>query len=1347
MIGSEVERGRGRFDQKNPSLGYRPPLPDDASLLAPAFTIQESEVRGLFRKQNPRKASGPDLVSTSTLRSCADQLAPVFTDIFNTSVQQMSVPRCFKSSVIVPVPKKPKVTQLNDFRPVALTSVIMKVLERLILRHLRAFTGHLSDPLQFAYQANRSVDDAVAMGLHFVSQHLENPRTYARMLFIDYSSAFNTIIPHKLLHKLIGLDVPLSLCHWLLDFLLDRPQVVRLNNSLSASLTLNTGAPQGCVLSPLLFTLFTNDCTSAHPSTYIIKFSDDTTIEGLISDSNEDAYRGEVQRVVEWCSENDLELNVLKTKEVVIDPRRKKDPILPLEINGEAVEQVSSFKFLGTLISEDLKWDGNTKSIIKKCQQRLHFLRQLRKFRMSQQIMAQFYRAVVETTLCFSITVWYGSTTEKEKQLLESIVRTASKIAGCDFPSVASIFELRSGRKAGKIVRDPSHPANHFFEPLPSEIEQTLPGICVELNAEFVRTTVFASTAEDPAVRDDVIMEAWNETTRISPRTSQHPLHETSPSPHHLSTTPTLGPGTELSQSGEVFQQSTLLSRIAKEAYSALTTEAYYALVTSANESVRYGVGAGDSGGSGELSDSTLCSEGLTECVTGFDVYFNVSVPGGNGSGNDTSEVLRQRPPYEVVLICLVVIILVILTAVGNLLVILAFRMDKNLQTVSNYFLLSLAVADLAIGLVSMPLYTLYLLMDQWPLGALMCDIWLAIDYTMSNASVANLIIISFDRYFSVTRPLTYRAKRTPRRAGTMICTAWIISVLLWTPWIFAWPYIEGKRTVKEFECYVQFIKTNRYMSIFTAMAAFYIPVAIMFGIYHRIYRETRKRQKDLPKLQGGGKPDELGGSKKSAFSSDDDERVGSSLSEKHGQSSPELEDIEAFNASINRSTSLKSKLLSCLKIDRDSDYIEESSTSDPSASPASSNALSTAVVNTSIYRPNGPGSSLKSNSLKRVNHVTSVSYVVSPQMSCSTSMIPLLPVDSPQPSPTLSPSSSSELTTSFSRSSRITATTPLLESDREIGRLDEESEDEDEEEEEEEVVVKRKEKTNGMYTVVIQLPGDDDDDGDDNNDSCDDTDSENKGGMSCGLVENVSYGKPSIRLTPDSDADSFGDLNPDLVQKDPDSDDSIPMMRPPHQHQQRAHNNHNHNNHIITTADIEHWDDDHSDTEDHTPSVPPPVRPPTGTPALARRTQSNDTQKVAQQAKMAAKVAVRVHRQRARSKVAWRRQERKQDQKAAKTLTAILLAFLFTWTPYNIFTVVETFCPEGCINGTLYAIGYWLCYINSTVNPLCYALCNVNFRRAFVRILTCRCKQKRPSVQRMVLPAVHVSNLIPHAR
>ncbi len=92
-------------------------------------------------------------------------------------------------STIIPVPKKPKITGLNDYRPVALTSVVMKSFERLVLAHLKDITGPLLDPLQFAYRANRSVDDAVNMGLHYILQHLDKPGTYARILFVDFSSA------------------------------------------------------------------------------------------------------------------------------------------------------------------------------------------------------------------------------------------------------------------------------------------------------------------------------------------------------------------------------------------------------------------------------------------------------------------------------------------------------------------------------------------------------------------------------------------------------------------------------------------------------------------------------------------------------------------------------------------------------------------------------------------------------------------------------------------------------------------------------------------------------------------------------------------------------------------------------------------------------------------------------------------------------------------------------------------------------------------------------------------------------------------------------------------------------
>ncbi len=114
---------------------------------------------------------------------------------FLPALEVCEVPSCFKRPTIIPVPKKPKITGLNDYRPVALTSVAMKSFERLVLAHLKDITGPLLDPLQFAYRANRSVDDAVNMGLHYILQHLDKPGTYARILFVDFSSAFNTIIP------------------------------------------------------------------------------------------------------------------------------------------------------------------------------------------------------------------------------------------------------------------------------------------------------------------------------------------------------------------------------------------------------------------------------------------------------------------------------------------------------------------------------------------------------------------------------------------------------------------------------------------------------------------------------------------------------------------------------------------------------------------------------------------------------------------------------------------------------------------------------------------------------------------------------------------------------------------------------------------------------------------------------------------------------------------------------------------------------------------------------------------------------------------------------------------------
>ncbi len=153
-------------------------------------------------------------------------------------------------------------------------------------------------------------------------------------------------------YKLTVLSLNSSLCDWIQDFLTGRLQVV--GQFTSNSITLNIRAPQGGVLCPVLYSLYTHDCVSSHSSTSIIKFADDTVVLGLISNKCETAYLNEVEILSSWCKDTYLSLNVSKTKELIVDFRkRQQQPYTPLMISGTPVERVS-IKYLGVNISEDL---------------------------------------------------------------------------------------------------------------------------------------------------------------------------------------------------------------------------------------------------------------------------------------------------------------------------------------------------------------------------------------------------------------------------------------------------------------------------------------------------------------------------------------------------------------------------------------------------------------------------------------------------------------------------------------------------------------------------------------------------------------------------------------------------------------------------------------------------------------------------------------------------------------------------------------------------------------------------------------------------------------------------------
>lgn len=491
----------------------------------------------------------------------------------------------------------------------------------------------------------------------------------------------------------------------------------------------------------------------------------------------------------------------------------------------------------------------------------------------------------------------------------------------------------------------------------------------------------------------------------------------------------------------------------------------------------------------------------------------NMDADFANSTFGNTSHVhVAPHSLWEAITIATVSAIVSLITIVGNVLVLLSFKVNSQLKTVNNYYLLSLAFADLIIGVLSMNLYTTYILMGYWSLGNLACDLWLAVDYVASNASVMNLLVISFDRYFSITRPLTYRAKRTPKRAAIMIGLAWLVSFVLWAPPILCWQYFVGERTVQLDQCQIQFL-TEPVITFGTAIAAFYIPVSVMTILYCRIYKETQKRTKDLAELQG------------------------------------------LTTESIPEGTKPQKTIIhSCFHFTREKKERSQASWS----SSNQSNVTKTTTRSDEAWA--------------KADQVTSFNSYTSSE--------------------------------------------------------------EDE------------------HHVSIETP---------QGSFKDQSSRQSKNGQVADYGDDQYFSSPSKKNSTKGISYKF---KPGLKGKN-----------------------------------------------DKTPDAPP--CPTVGEQPTKNPSPSSSTTSKPLDPNMKNQITKR------------KRMVLVKEKKAAQTLSAILLAFILTWTPYNIMVLISTFCGE-CIPTWLWHLGYWLCYVNSTVNPMCYALCNKTFQKTFRMLLLCQWRRRR---------------------
>ncbi|XP_064555298.1 5-hydroxytryptamine receptor 1 [Drosophila montana] len=196
-----------------------------------------------------------------------------------------------------------------------------------------------------------------------------------------------------------------------------------------------------------------------------------------------------------------------------------------------------------------------------------------------------------------------------------------------------------------------------------------------------------------------------------------------------------------------------------------------------------------------------------------------------------------ELPPLQSVIVSIVLLIVILGTVVGNVLVCIAVCMVRKLRRPCNYLLVSLALSDLCVALLVMPMALLYEVLERWSFGTLLCDIWVSFDVLCCTASILNLCAISVDRYLAITKPLEYGVKRTPRRMMLCVGIVWLAAACISLPPLL----ILGNEHEDEDGQPICTVCQNFAYQIYATLGSFYIPLSVMLFVYYQIFRAARR--------------------------------------------------------------------------------------------------------------------------------------------------------------------------------------------------------------------------------------------------------------------------------------------------------------------------------------------------------------------------------------------------------------------------------------------------------------------------------------------------------------------------
>ena len=310
-----------------------------------------------------------------------DILSPVICNLVNQSLNTGIFPDSFKIAQIVPIFKRGDSRTPSNYRPISILPYLSKIFEKIIYFRLayHLAVNEILSPYQFGFRKNISTVDALIHFTEMIYDALNNKNCCLNVL-VDYSRAFDTINHAILLRKLERYGVRGSALEMIRSYLKNRQQSVRINNSLSGTLTTNISVPQGSILGPLLFLIYVNEISNMSNKFTPTSFADDCTItfvnsdiNTLISDCNEELYKFK-----SWSDANRLTINIDKTHCLFISNTFDLPPGSIMLENNE-LELVSESKFLGVMLDNRLKYDKHTSYICKKISKSIGILYRIRR--------------------------------------------------------------------------------------------------------------------------------------------------------------------------------------------------------------------------------------------------------------------------------------------------------------------------------------------------------------------------------------------------------------------------------------------------------------------------------------------------------------------------------------------------------------------------------------------------------------------------------------------------------------------------------------------------------------------------------------------------------------------------------------------------------------------------------------------------------------------------------------------------------------------------------------------------------------------------------------------------------